>query len=76
MTGVTMSKCPHMLHYKCMLDYLNTSGQYDYNQIRMRNVVGLEINQIQCPVCKAVKNTWQPYFPLGLQPDKPTDEML
>ena len=28
--------------------------------------MGNELNVIQCPMCKSAKNTWQPFFPLGL----------
>ena len=29
--------------------------------------MGNEVNVVQCPMCKSAKNTWQPFFPLGLE---------
>ena len=30
----------------------------------MRNVVGIDMGTIQCPICKGLKNTWFPFLPL------------
>ena len=35
----------------------------------MREILANESNVIQCPMCKSAKNTYQPFFPLGLEPD-------
>jgi len=30
----------------------------------MNKMVGIDESYIQCPICKGLANTWQPYFPL------------
>ena len=44
--------------------------------MRLKKVVGIEINWITCPMCKTVKNSWQPYLPLGLDLDKSSDPLV
>lgn len=64
-TGVVVSKCCHYFHYECLLSYLTAeTTQQSYAQIRMRNVVGMDHGEIQCPFCKGLKNTWFPVVPL------------
>lgn len=43
----------------------------------MRNIVGIDNGEIQCPFCKGMKNTWFPFLPLrpGVNPQKQRSEI-
>ena len=72
MTGVSQSKCCHYFHHDCMTKYIESeqkADQQDFQRARIREILSNESNVIQCPMCKSAKNTYQPFFPLGLEPD-------
>ena len=65
-----MSKCCHYFHHDCMTEYIASEqrdDQHDFQRARIREIMGNEANVVQCPMCKSPKNTWQPFFPLGLE---------
>ena len=68
-TGVAFTKCPHAFHHDCLISYQTSEKHMNPQKQYVKEMVGYDDDCIQCPICKTFKNTWQPFLPLGLEPE-------
>lgn len=52
--------CGHIMHYKCFVDYYESSNRRHQHQIARHHPEKLELNEFVCPLCKALGNSFLP----------------
>lgn len=61
--GAHLSRCCHFFHEDCLNNYIVAENKQNAQTAYMKQMTGMEQNEIQCPLCKGISNTYQPLLP-------------